>query len=229
MKNAHSEDRKIILWDIDGTIIKSQQDKLQSIHKKSLEKQGFSSKDKVLQNSGLTDFEIIDSLYVVKDKQEKILINAFDDLDKIFLSNLQLRDTFICEGILDSLSLANKLGWTNGILTGNTHLRAIHKLSEVGILHFFDRQYIFVCQFGETRNMIANRAKITLNEFAFKKTLVIGDTPKDIEVAKILNCPIISVLTGKFSRDEIYTYKPTLIVQNLKIGFQTFNEFLQNI
>jgi len=229
MENAHPEDQKIILWDIDGTIIESHQEKLQSIHKKSLERQGFSSKDKVLQNSGLTDFEIIDSLYSVKDKQKKILINAYDDLDKIFLSDLRLRNTFICEGILDSLSLANKLGWTNGVLTGNTYLRAIHKLSEVRILHFFDRQFIFVCQFGETRNMIANRAKIKLKEFDFKKTLVIGDTPKDIEVAKILNCPIISVLTGKFSKDEIYKYRPTLILQNLKIGFQTFNEFLKNI
>ena len=222
-------EKKIILWDIDGTILTLRSKNLESTHLKALHRQGISPKGTVKEQSGLTDFEVLEGLLGNVETQELLLKNAFNELDNIFLANSHLRSLSLCKGVTEALNLSIQLGWINGVLTGNTHKRTIRKLQESGIIQLFNHNFIFSCEYKDTRVMITERAEQILKNYNFKKIIIIGDSLMDIKISKIFNLPIISVSTGLFSSEELDKYQPELVLQDFQKDINIFNNFLINI
>jgi phosphoglycolate phosphatase-like HAD superfamily hydrolase len=48
--------------------------------------------------------------------------------------------------------------------------------------------------------------------------VIVGDTPYDIAVAREINARVLSVATGKFSRYDLKTHNPDLLIRNFKFS-----------
>ena len=125
--------------------------------------------------------------------------------------------------ILDELSA---LGWTHGILTGNTYNRMISKLIFSNIIKYFLNELMFSCNFGDSRKDICKNAVITINKELYQKIYIIGDTPKDISAARSIGFPVISVASGNYSLSELSNFEPDLLIRNLELDSKLLIDYL---
>ncbi|NOU35570.1 MAG: HAD family hydrolase [Kiritimatiellaceae bacterium] len=91
---------------------------------------------------------------------------------------------------------ASRLRWEMGLVTGNIEATAWAKLHHAGIAHYFD--------FGGFGCTHADRAEIARQALKASgverpgKVFLIGDTPSDINAAKVNGFTAIAVATGGF-------------------------------
>lgn len=208
----------LILWDIDGTLLKRASRESKSIHLEALYGDTNYSVDST-ELTGLTDWEVLNHY----EKNIEHVRVAFSNLD-VMQENQKFDEFVPIKGINAQLFREINENWTNGILTGNSMRRAKFKLKAVDLLHNFDERYIFVCQEGETRPNILSRALKQLKG-NFDTIIIIGDTINDIKTAKLFELPVVSVATGKFKLNVLSNYNPDISISNFlddRIEFQNF-------
>jgi phosphoglycolate phosphatase-like HAD superfamily hydrolase len=212
----------LILWDIDGTLLKRVDKEVISIHIEALygEKKHPAHSTEL---TGLTDWEVLN--YYEEDT-ERVRV-AFAQLDKI--QEAQSFDHFVpLVGINDELFRELTPNWIHGILTGNSWRRAIFKIKSVSLLEHFNQKYFFVCKEGDARPDILNRALENIDSDIGTK-VIIGDTVNDIRTAKMFDLPVVSTATGKFNFKELSNHKPNLTVSNLADGKSELHAFLSSL
>lgn len=213
---------RLILWDIDGTIVKKIGESSYSIHRDALGLSPDSNNSNEL--TGLSDWDVLKHFA----QDENV---PFEKLDQAFIALGELQRSVpsksfsTCLG-MDStlLDLCDKY-WINGILTGNSKERAIAKLSSVGLIEKFSPKYFFCCEPNESRGQIALRAIESIKPH-INEVIVIGDTPHDIHVGKIVSGRTVSVATGKYNLRGLKSYKPDLAIENFQ---KEKNKFLKYI
>jgi len=227
MATVLKKSKGVILWDIDGTLISPIRNNFESPHFNAIKKNGFTPKEKYPTLLGSTDFEVMSNLlkFYPSNNKKRFLKKCFEDLDDVSLS-LYHEDSFsLCLGVPEVLIRINELGWDNGILTGNTYKRMLRKLEILKILNLFNQKLIFSCNFNDTREKITERAKKTLKFTGYSNSFIVGDTPRDIYVAKKYNFKVVSVGTGNFSIQQLESFNPNLIIRNLKDDLEIFLHF----
>jgi phosphoglycolate phosphatase-like HAD superfamily hydrolase len=164
-------------------------------------------------------------LHDYKDENKyDVLVDCFKVLDQESLEIYKHESFDLCLGMPDVLIEVRKRGWNNGILTGNTYKRMEMKLSR--IIDLFDPNLIFECKLGDSRENIAKRASELLASKRNDNNIIVGDTPRDISVAKEFGFQVVSVATGKFTTDALEKFKPHLLVKNFKHDFKNFIKFI---
>lgn len=217
----------VILWDIDGTLMRTNRPNSASPHKNVLRKLGYPFDPSVAGLSGRTDFEVFQELTKGELDRDNLL-KAFDELDQES-RRLDKVSTFdLYPGIYIALRALSNMGWIHGILTGNTHSRLVAKLEKVGIKDSFSKKLIFGCEFGDSREMIAIRASGLLQRKNLSTVVVIGDTPSDIAVARKSSLQVISVATGKYSLSELSSHKPDLLLRDFSVDADILMDFLRS-
>jgi len=219
----------VLLWDLDGTLLRVKRENSTSPHKKVLKDQRFILKDSKVRLSGRTDFEIFLELTkgTFNHTNKEIFIPAFKALNKVS-SELDKSSTFdLKPGVVDMLNLLTSKGWKHGVLTGNTLARLKAKIKKSGIANFFTEEYLFGCEFGDSRVNIANKAQLHLSNTSESKVFIIGDTPHDIIAARSSYFQVISIATGDFSYDELSSYSPDLLLRDLSIDANVLIDFLE--
>lgn len=109
---------------------------------------------------------------------------------------------------------------TNAILTGNMARSAQLKLEHYGLW-----QYFAFGVYGDTasqRTELAEPALVTVKEnlgpnvnHEEVETLIIGDTPMDVELAKAMNVRCLAVCTGGFTDEELSDAGADLVLEDL--------------
>ena len=221
----------VILWDIDGTLISTQRYSNVGLHQKALEDCGFGLIEANFETQGVTDWEIISRLlsrikYTAKENELAIIIEKLDALSE---ESDKVSSFVPLPGVLNFLKNFKSKFWIQGILTGNTRNRTLAKLKHVSIAHHFNQDYIFCCELNEKRIDIAQRAEKYIISQRLKTTAIVGDTPYDIAVAREINAKILSVATGKFSRYELKTHNPDLLIRNFKFSNKKVHNFFKMI
>ncbi|MFO7937801.1 MAG: HAD family hydrolase [Kiritimatiellia bacterium] len=129
-------------------------------------------------------------------KEEHFFLVLARELDKALSQNKPM----VYRGVPELLIELIKNGFSLGIITGNIRSTAWCKLRHGGIDHCFS--------FGAYGDDHHQREKIT--GAAIRRapaeapvTLMIGDTPLDIQAAKANNLPSIAVATGWVSAEEL--------------------------
>lgn len=221
----------LVLFDIDGTILKFKHSIAKKIFAEELEKiLNLKIPEKALPDfHGMTDLQIIKNICLnigySYNELSKNLSNLWENLYNIFLSYSNNENIYLMPGIKELIEVLNyDNDFILGLLTGNFKKNAYLKIKTVGLEEYF--------QFGafgcdtEDRDLLPPIAIERANKFINKEnlfnnsnTIIIGDTFRDIQCAKANNIACISVCTGYQSYEELAKLNPEAIFNDLTNTF----------
>lgn len=227
---------KLFLFDIDGTILSFSKYRSREIFSDMVfrifqKKVNFND----LPNfAGMTDLQILrsiaDKINHPFDEIQLRIKDVWKDMIPFFEKISNRENIILMPGILDLLLFLNrKEGFYLGLCTGNFKENAFMKLKAIDLDDLFP-----FGAFGsdrEDRNDLPPIAIERGNSYYGKKlfdngnTIIVGDSPRDIECAKANNLKCISVSTGYFEKDELELLSPDIIMDDFSDLEETKNIF----
>ncbi|MBA3650498.1 MAG: HAD family hydrolase [Chthoniobacterales bacterium] len=212
--------RRLLLFDIDGTLIDSGGAGIQSLKDVLQQQFGISDDLRGVEVAGKTDTGIVHQiLRKMRIPVEDETTKAFLDLYLEFLAKeLPLRDGRVLPGVPELLQrLRERPQNVLALLTGNLERGAKLKLSHYGIWDFFE--FGAFADDHHDRNELGPFAQRRAREkhaidFAAAEIDVIGDTPHDIACGKAIGARTIAVATGTFSRVQLAEHQPDKILDD---------------
>ena len=230
IKNINLDELKILLWDIDGTLMRST---VQGGYKKyfaATMRKVFGSSGKLdeIIPSGMTDTQIMFEALKADGFGSERIFGRKDEILKVFKTEMTKVLSENGEPY-EALRGANEIltetdenpNFTNALLTGNLSVAAEMKLKSVGLWHFFESAPNAFGEISHERKDLAIEAGNFFNkrydfEFSPEQFIVIGDTPNDILCAKHFGAKSVAVLTGKNqTREVLEKENPDEIIENL--------------
>lgn len=227
--NIHPSEIRILLWDIDGTLIHSNRaGAYKDYFIPTLEEvYGRAGKLAEMQVSGMTDTQIA---YEALQNEGFTVADIFAKLDefievlgKNMSSVIANKDSpySVFQGVNEILTATQSKYFLSSLLTGNLSTTAEIKLRSVNLWNYFANN---LNAFGEvshkrselvsyTGKQFNNLLQFDLNPEQF---IVIGDTPNDIACARTFGAKVVSVGTGRnHSLQELAEYKPDALLEDL--------------
>ena len=133
-----------------------------------------------------------------------------------FLEVLKAKEVKKLDGVTEFLSTLKNTGQVIGIVTGNTKHIAKLILEQAGILSFF--QIIWTSKGNMQRWQIVQAAidEAKQKGYSFDKTIVLGDTPHDIEAGKKVGAITVAVATGHVDIETLKAAQPNITLKSLK-------------
>ena len=229
---------KLVLFDIDGTLIHSGKTPRRAITQAMEKVFGTSGNVDQYPFSGKTDPQIIYEL-MIGAKIEEAEVNAkmdeaIDQYVQLIQTYLRSDEMTVLTGIDPLLrSLKDDRNVLLGLLTGNVLAGAKIKLSRASLDHYFFNGREPLGAFGSDsmyRNDLPQIAveramKICSCRFAEKQIVIIGDSPYDVLCGKGLNVKSIAVATGWHKSEELAAHEPDFVFED----FSSMEPVLQAI
>lgn len=207
--------KKLILWDIDGTLIRTNRAGIVALVRAFAAIHGTAPDIDKVEVAGRTDRWIIGRML-----EQHGLAATPENIHAILEGYLQLlqgeiasRPGLVLPGIIELLEiLHHRADVAQGLLTGNVQRGARIKLEHYRVAHYFE-----FGAFGDDsplRNDLGPHAVQRARErhaieFTADRIYVIGDTPHDIECGKVIGARTIAVATGGFSLEQLHAHAPT--------------------
>lgn len=213
--------KKLILWDIDGTLIVSHGAGVRAMEKALAKRFGLQVDLGSIQWAGRTDSWITGAVFRhvgLPDTPENShdYLEAYLELLPQELANgPQGR---VLPGVLDLLEILHRrTDIVQGLLTGNLKRGAEFKLTHYKVWHYFE--FGAFADDSPRRNDLGPHAMRRAKErhafdFVADQTFIIGDTPHDIECGKVIGARTIAVATGTHSIDELAQHQPTAVFKD---------------
>ncbi len=216
---------KLILFDIDGTLIRSHGGGRQALKESLLELFGTAGPIDNYSMSGKVDARIITDLLTAAGIPENEftpkLPNVYKRMAEKGVVIFWKAGMSACLGIPSLLEAIKQQSQqiVLGLLTGNSSATAPLKLSAAGIM---PTQFV-VGAYGSDaldRNHLpeiamARATDLTNINFDGSNTVIIGDTPADILCARAGKATAVAVATGWHSSKTLATYQPDHLLENL--------------
>ncbi len=212
---------KILLWDVDGTLIRSGNAGHRAMNAAALAVFGLQDAFTNFDFGGRTDPWVLDLLCQkhALDASPAHLTRFYEVYVDALRRELHNPRALICAGIREVLaSFHTTPGIAQGLLTGNIVAGARVKLEHFGLWDYFAFG-AFADDSGE-RNRLGpialDRARLHLDRSTLSPSdlLVIGDTPHDIVCARACGAHAVATATGGFTYDELAAHKPDLLVRD---------------
>jgi phosphoglycolate phosphatase-like HAD superfamily hydrolase len=176
--------KKLLLFDIDGTLISSPHNErfvgaIKNLHNLEIK----SDRD----FSGFTDQLILGALLEDMGWQDEQISKAMprliEELDRVHKESFEPGSVKIMRGVKGLLELLNTKGVVLGLITGNLEATAHTKLKDADIDHYFS-----VGGFGsDLHESRSDLVEIAIERAGYldnkDQVYVIGDTPRDIQAA----------------------------------------------
>jgi len=215
-------DLRILLWDIDGTLIRSRRTGAYKEYTIPVLEEVFGTSGRLanMRVSGMTDLQIIaealsEEGFTHHHVRERIhqLSERLTAEAKRVAGNGELFFE-VLPGVVNTLEvLENHPRYESALLTGNIEPMAYLKMELVGLDHFFKLPGAFGEE-SHIRRDLPERAAARINkhlqlDLTPDQFIVIGDTPNDIDCARHFGARAVVVGTGRFySREELLECKP---------------------
>ena len=220
---------RILLWDIDGTLIHSVKTGGYKEYTIPVLEEIFGTAGRLhdMHVSGMTDLQIvIEALSDTGIGQDEILARA-----EVLVSRLTeearrvtgngTKFFEVLPGVRETLeALATHPRYQSALVTGNIKPMAELKMELVGLSQFFTLPGAFGDESHNRRDLPARAAErirkhLQIN-LAPEQFIVIGDTPNDIDCARHFGARAVAVGTGRFySREEILACEPDAVLDDL--------------
>jgi phosphoglycolate phosphatase-like HAD superfamily hydrolase len=192
-----------VLWDIDGTLIRTGGAGLRSWEQAVAEVMGHSDGLAGIETSGISDAEIAVGVCRAAGVDEagtaSRLLHA---LERLLPGDLHASDGRVLPNVRENLeALSARDDVVNMLLTGNIAANARFKLELFDLWRFFDAGGAFsvegVDRAGIARHARALAAQHAGRRLAGEQMVVIGDTPHDIACGKAIGARTLAVATGR--------------------------------
>lgn len=213
--------KKLLLWDIDGTLTTSKGVGKRSMERTFFELYGIEGALEGIDMAGSLDFYIVDLAFAKQGMEAAEHFQAFWDLYARLLREESEGHAFLLPGVVETLGrtlLDDRL--YNAVGTGNVEIGARTKLEMFYLNRFFpvggfsearEEQRYQVLQSG------VKRAREYYDiDFAPEQVIVIGDTVKDIDAARKIGAQVIAVATGGHTYEMLEAAQPDLLVRTLE-------------
>ena len=220
---------RILLWDIDGTLIRSAHPGGYKEYTIPVLEEVFGTSGRLadLHVSGMTDLQIVfEALSDAGISREEILAQA-----EVLVSRLTeearrvtgngVKFFELLPGVRETLeALAAHPRYESALVTGNIKPMAELKMELVGLDQFFTLPGAFGEESHNRRDLPSRAAERIRNhlqmDLAPEQFIVIGDTPNDIDCARHFGARAVAVGTGRFySREEILACEPDALLADL--------------
>lgn len=236
------EDLRILLWDIDGTLLRSvRRGAFKDYTVPVLERVfGTSGRLAEMSVSGMTDLQIIaealrDEGFTperVRERVSDLRAHFVAELERVVAANGNGQPLFqLLPGAREALeAAAMNPRYASALLTGNIEPIAHLKLRLVGLTDFFRLPGAFGDDSHDRRDLpalaherICRQLKLDLQPSQF---IVIGDTPNDIACARHFGARAVAVGTGRYySPDEIMRHAPDAFLPDMSDTAALFRVF----
>ena len=215
---------RLILFDIDGTLLMSKGIGRESKRRAMLE---FYGEVGDLDNhvfGGKTDWLTLVELLESVGKTSDDIGRELPMFEEIMARHMdELRNQFVADPIPHAMELVNTLRERDdtmiGLVTGNMSKTAPIKLEMAG----YDPAWFTVGAYGNEspdRNQLPRLAieraqAITGTTFTGEQVIVIGDTVADIDAARAVDATSVAVCTGFVHRDKLICKDPDFLLADL--------------
>lgn len=212
---------RLLLWDIDGTLINTGGAGVRALKLASTEHFGVEEDLRGIEIAGRTDSGIVHQILAKRGSPVTAEnVNAFlDRYIKFLAQQLPLCDGRVLPGILELVTrFQPRSDRTLGLLTGNIGRGAQLKLQHYGLWKFFG--FGAFADDHHDRNQLgavacARALEKTGRQFPPHCVDVIGDTAHDIACGKAIGARTIAVATGSWSRQMLAECEPDFLFDDL--------------
>ena len=214
-------ENRLLLWDIDGTLITTGAAGQQAIVRVTAERFGGDGDLEGVEIAGRTDPAIAQQIlkkYGAPVTDESVR-SFLDHYLQLLAEELPQRKGQIMPGVRELLErTAQQPHTTLGLLTGNLEGGAKLKLEHYGLWHFF--AFGAFSDDHHDRNALGTFAlsralEGTGTKFAGSQVDVIGDTGHDIACGKAFGARTIAVATGSWTREQLAEHRPDFLFDDL--------------
>jgi len=226
---------KLILFDIDGTLIRSHGAGRQTLMETLRELFGTAGPIDSYKMSGKTDPRIITDLLTAAglghDEIEAQLPAVYALMTAKAQAIFPQKEMLPCPGVLPLLAeLSGRKDVVLGLLTGNINRTAPLKLIAAGI----DPGQFQLGAYGSDardRNQLPaiamqRAADLLGRPFNGRRTVIIGDTPADILCARAGKATAVAVASGWYAAHTLAQYQPDHLLENLSDTTSVINLLL---
>jgi phosphoglycolate phosphatase len=210
----------VCLFDIDGTLIHTAGAGIAALRTTMQTVYDRDASATEVVTTGRTDRAIVEELFELhgverSDENWQVYLAAYLEHLPVALAECKGR---VLPGIPDLLAtLGAREDVALGLLTGNSHPAAQHKLGHYGLNDHFT-----FGGFGSDHTDRDDVARLALAEVDGRfdgsitpdRIFVIGDTPLDVRCARAIGAQAIAVATGTHDTDALREAKPDLLVED---------------
>jgi phosphoglycolate phosphatase len=220
---------RILLWDIDGTLIRSVRSGAYKDYTIPVLEEIFGTSGRLteMQVSGMTDLQIVyealrDEGFTQEDIFSRVEILArrlTEEARRVTGNGTKFFE--VLPGVRETFeALSEHPRYQSALLTGNIESMAYLKMELVGLAEFFTLPGAFGDESHDRRDLPASAAerirKHLRLDLAPEQFIVIGDTPNDIDCARHFGARAVAVGTGRtFSREKILACQPDALLPDL--------------
>ena len=212
--------KRLLLFDIDGTLINSAGAGLQALRDVLQEQFGITDNLEGIEVAGRTDSGIVHQIFRKQkiEPNEKNTARFLDQYLELLAEELPQRPGFVLPGVKELLlRLRERSRIVLALLTGNVERGAKLKLEHYGLWQFFE--FGAFADDHHDRNELGAFARRRARErhgveFESAAIDVIGDTPHDIACGKAIGARTVVVATGSFTREQLARHQPDWILDD---------------
>lgn len=237
-----SDDLRILLWDIDGTLIHSLRRGAFKDYTIPMLEDVFGTAGTLaeMQVSGMTDLGIVAEALRHEGFTHEHIRERVHELRESYMTAMHKatgngREFFeLLPGVRDVLqAVAEHPRYHSALLTGNIEPAAHLKMELVGLSNFFDLPGAFGDESHDRRDLPALAADRIQRQLGIElqphQFIIIGDTPNDIQCARHFGARSLVVGTGRFySTEDLLACSPDALVPDLA-DTQLFMKTLANL
>jgi phosphoglycolate phosphatase-like HAD superfamily hydrolase len=226
-ENISDVESRIILFDIDGTLITAVRRPEYRGRIRSMLEDVFGTCGRIAE----VDFGGKTDLLIYREALECEGITPDQIRERLPLVELQmvaLLDEMastgevyrLCAGVRELLdALSRNSRFVTSLLTGNVERLAEAKLRIAGIHHYFQKRGAFGSD-AEERDHLPAIAAQRINEhmgltLAPEKFIIIGDTPRDIKCARHFGARVVAVASGQHNTEQLKEHAPDMLLEDL--------------
>ena len=215
---------KLILFDIDGTLLISRGIGREAKRRAMLETFGEVGDLDQHVFGGKTDWQILADLLTPYGKTSEDIGREIARYERVMARHMRaIKDDYRADAIPHAMELVTHLRDRDdtivGLVTGNTSMTADIKLEMAG----FKRDWFAVGAFGNeaaereklTRLAVERAEANTARSFDGDNVIVIGDTVADIDAARAIDAVAVAVCTGYTERQHLRDRQPDYLLDDL--------------
>ncbi|HYE64815.1 MAG TPA: haloacid dehalogenase-like hydrolase [Pyrinomonadaceae bacterium] len=236
-----TEDLRILLWDIDGTLIRSARAGAFIDYTAPVLEAVFGTSGRLAEMyvSGMTDLQIV--LEALRDEgfTHEHVRARIDDLRTRYIQEMERaasgeeRLFHLLPGAREALEAAAEHSrYRSALLTGNIEPAAHLKMRLVGLSHFFQLPGAYGDDSHDRRDLPALAAERISRHLGLdlrpSQFIVIGDTPNDIACARHFGARAVAVATGRsYEPDALLKHDPDALLPDLsdtELVMRTFDQ-----